>query len=62
LRILEFIEDSSSDVFDEAFELDGVALIAEVSAAFIAGVRRKEGAIGGEDGESQQTQELGDLD
>jgi hypothetical protein len=46
---LQFIEDSSSDIFDEALELDGFTFLTEVGAAFIVGVRRKEGAIGGED-------------
>ena len=52
-RSSEFIEDSSADVFDEALKLDGMALLAEVGAAFIAGVRGEEGTIGGEDVEGE---------
>ena len=46
LGFLQFIEDSSSDVFNEALKLDGMTFLTEVGAAFIAGVRREEGAIG----------------
>jgi len=53
LGVLQLIEDSSSDIFDEALKLDGMALFAEVGAAFIAGVRGEEGAIGGEDVEGE---------
>ena len=54
LGVLQFIEDSSSDVFDEAFKLDGMTFFTEVSAAFIVGVRREEGAIGGEDAKGEK--------
>lgn len=59
--ILQFIEDSPSDIFDEALELDGFTFLTEVSAAFIVGVRRKEGAIGREDGKGEKAEEANDL-
>jgi hypothetical protein len=55
LGFLQLIEDSSSDVLDEAFKLDGVAFLTEVDATFIAGVRRKEGAIRGKNGKGKET-------
>ena len=56
------IEDSSSDIFDEAFELDGLTLLAEVSTAVVVRVGRKEGAVGGEDGKGEKAEEANDLD
>lgn len=47
-------EDSSSDIFDEALELDGLTLFTEVSAALVVGVGGKEGTIGGEDVEGEK--------
>ena len=61
LRVLQFIEDSSADIFDEAFELDGGTLVAEVGAALVVRIGRKEGAIGGEDGKGEETEEVNDL-
>jgi hypothetical protein len=58
---LQFIEDSSSDIFDEALELDGLTLLAEVSAALVVGVGRKEGTIGGKDGKREEAEEADDL-
>jgi len=58
---LQFIEDSSSDIFDEALELDGLTFLTEVSAAFVAGIRGKQSAIGGEDGKREKAKEADDL-
>jgi hypothetical protein len=58
---LQFIEDSSSDIVDKAFEFDGLTLLAEVSAALVVGVGGKEGAIGGEDSEGEKAKEADDL-
>jgi hypothetical protein len=54
LGVLQLIEDSSANIVDEAFELHGLTLLAEVSAAFVVRVGRKEGAIGGEDGKGEK--------
>jgi hypothetical protein len=58
---LQFIEDSFVDSFDEALELDGGTLIAEVGAALVVRIGREEGAIGGEDGEGEEAEEVNDL-
>jgi len=58
---LQFIEDSSSDIFDKAFEFDGLTLLAEVSAALVVGVGGEEGAIGGEDAKREKAKEADDL-
>ena len=47
--ILQFIEDSSSDIFDEALELNGFTFLTEVSAAFVMRVGGKEGTVCRED-------------
>ena len=60
--VLKLIEDSSSDVLNQAFKLDGVALLTEVGTALIMGVRRKEGSIGGENAKGEKAQEAGDFD
>ena len=60
--VLQFIEDSSSDIFDKAFEFDGLTLLAEIGVALVVGVGGKEGAIGGEDSEGEKAQEADDLD
>ena len=52
--LFEFIEDSSSDVFDEAFKLDGMTLFTEVGAALIVGIRGEEGPIGREDAKGEK--------
>jgi len=62
LGVLQFIENSSSDIIDEAFELDGLTFLTKVSAAFIARVRRKEGAVCREDMKGEKAQEANDLD
>jgi hypothetical protein len=59
---LQFIEDSSSDIFDETLELDGLTFFAEVSTALVVRVGRKEGAIGGKDGKGEKAEEASDLD
>ena len=61
LGFLQFIEDSSADIFDEALELDGGTLVAEVGAALVVRVGREEGAIGGEDGKGEETEEVNDF-
>jgi hypothetical protein len=58
---LQFIEDSSSDIVDEALEFDGLTFFTEVGATFVVGVRREEGAIGGEDGKGEEAEESNDL-
>ena len=47
--LLQFKEDSSADILDEAFALDGFTFIREVGAPLVVRVRRKERVIGGED-------------
>jgi len=59
---LQFIEDSSSDIIDEAFELNGFTFLTEIGAAFIVGVRGEEGAIRGEDAKREKAEEADDLD
>ena len=61
LRFFQFIEDSSSDIFDEALKLNGVALFIEVSAALVAGVRREQCAVSGECMKGEQSKEADDL-
>jgi hypothetical protein len=61
LGVLQLIEDSSANIFDEALELDGLTLFAEVSTALIVRVGREEGAIGREDGKGEKTEEANDL-
>jgi hypothetical protein len=58
---LQFIEDSSSDIFDEAFEFDGLTLLAEVSAALVMRVRGEEGTVGREDFKGEKAKEADDL-
>jgi len=41
LGVLQFIENSSSDIIDEAFELDGLTFLTKVSAALVVGVGGK---------------------
>ena len=38
--ILQFVEDSSANIFDEALELNRMTFITEVSAALVVAVRR----------------------
>jgi hypothetical protein len=54
LGVLQFIEDSSSDIFDEALELDGLTLLTEVGAAFVMRVGGKEGTVCREDVEGEK--------
>jgi hypothetical protein len=61
LGVLQLIEDSSANIVDEALELDGLTLFAEVSTAFIVRVGREESAIGREDGKGEKTDEANDL-
>jgi hypothetical protein len=58
---LQLIEDSSANIVDEALELDGLTLFAEVSTALIVRVGREESAIGREDGKGEKTDEANDL-
>jgi hypothetical protein len=59
---LQFIEDSSSDIFDEALELDGLTLLTEVSAALVMRIGREKSAISGEDSKGKEAEEANDLD
>jgi hypothetical protein len=61
LGVLQLIEDSSANIVDEALELDGLTLFAEVSTALIVRVAREESAIGREDGKGEKTDEANDL-
>jgi hypothetical protein len=61
LGVLQLIEDSSANIVDEAFELDGLTLFAEVSTALIVRVGREESAVGREDGKGEKTEEANDL-
>jgi len=51
---LQFIENSSTNIVDEALELDGVTFLTEVGTALIVGIRGKQSAIGGEDGKREK--------
>jgi hypothetical protein len=61
LGVLQLIEDSFANIVDEAFELDGLTLFAEVSTALIVRVGREESAVGREDGKGEKTEEANDL-
>jgi len=61
LGVLQLIEDSSANIVDEALELDGLTLFAEVSTALIVRVGREESAIGREDGKGEKTDEANNL-
>jgi hypothetical protein len=62
LGVLQFIEDSSSDIFDEALELDGLTLLTKVGAALVMRIGREKSAISGEDGKGKEAEEANDLD
>jgi len=62
LGVLQFIEDSSSDIFDEALELDGLTLLTKVGAALVTRIGREKSAISGEDGKGKEAEEANDLD
>ena len=49
------------DVFDNTFELNGVAFITEVSATLVPGVGGEKGAVGGQYLIGKKTQEFYDL-
>jgi hypothetical protein len=47
LGVVEAIEDSSMDIFDDTRELDRVTRTAEIGAALVPGTDGKKGPIGG---------------
>jgi hypothetical protein len=61
-RISKTVEDPLTDVMDDAFELDKLALLAEIRAAFVSGICGEEGSVGGNDLKREETQEIGDVD
>jgi hypothetical protein len=50
-----------ADIFDDTFELNGVAFITEVSATLVSGIGGKKGGIGGQYLIGKETQEFYDL-
>jgi len=60
-RMLESIKDPLADVFNDSFELNGVAFITEVSASLIACMGREERAISGQYLEGEKTEQLCDF-
>ena len=59
--VVESIEDSLMDVFDNTFELNGVAFITEVSATLVPDIGGEKGAVGGQYLIGKETQEFYDL-
>jgi hypothetical protein len=60
--ISKAVEDPLTDVMDNAFELDKLAFLAEIRAAFVSGICGEEGSVGGNDLKREETQEIGDVD
>jgi len=48
-RISEAVNDSLSDVIDDAFELDELTLLTEIGAAFVPGIGGEKGPVGSHD-------------
>ena len=59
--VVESIEDSLMDVFDNTFELNGVAFIKEVSENLVTGIGGEKGAVSGQYPIGMKTQEFYDL-
>jgi DUF4097 and DUF4098 domain-containing protein YvlB len=45
LGVLQFIDDSSSDIFDETFEFDRFTFVTGIGTIFVVRIRREEGAL-----------------
>lgn len=54
LRVLQFIEDFSSDIIDESLELDGFTFFTEIGTALVTRVGGKEGPVRREDVEREK--------
>ena len=48
MRISQPVENASSHVIDDASELDVVAVLAEIGAAFVPGIGREKGSVDGQ--------------
>jgi hypothetical protein len=59
LRVIEPIENPSMHVFDNALELNGVALLTKIRTAFIPGMSGEKGSIDGEDLIGKESQKVG---
>jgi hypothetical protein len=62
IGMVEPVADPSLNIFDNADKLNTVAFPLEPGAAFVSGVGRKEGSIGGDDLIGEKPETLGDLD
>lgn len=60
-RISKAIKDSLVDVVDDTFELDALALLAKVGAAFVPGVGREKGSVGSDDLIGDKPEQFNDL-
>jgi hypothetical protein len=58
--ISKTVKDSLPDITNDAFELDGLAFLAEIGAALVPGICGEEGPISGDDLKREKTQEIGD--
>jgi hypothetical protein len=58
-RICKMVKDPLSDVSDDALELDHLTVFTEVSAAPVSGVGWEERAVGRQDFEGEEPQEIG---
>jgi hypothetical protein len=61
IRMVQPVENPSSNIFDNADKLDAVAFPLEPGASFISGVCRKEGPVGGDDLIGEKPETFGDL-
>jgi hypothetical protein len=60
-RIIQPVQDSLADIFDNAFKLDKLAVTTEIGAALITGVGGKERAICSNDLIGEEPQALSDF-
>lgn len=61
LRVIEPVQNSSTYVFDNAFELNGVALVTEICTALVASICGEKGAIDGENLIRKESQKVCNL-
>jgi len=59
--VLKSIGDSAPDVVDDAFELDELAVRAEIGAAFVTGVGGEKGSVGSDDLVGDKPEQFDDL-
>ncbi len=60
-RIIKPIEDSVTDIFDDPFKLDKLAVTTEIGAALITGVGREKGTVGSNDFIGKEAQAFSDF-